>query len=149
MTLKEAFVYVGNTFVNAIYKANGAVTLSNASCNLSCNVLATLWRDKLHETFHSVTYPATAKIVARQVAPKVELNSTFGNGSCNLSYNDFSRFRVCYIVKCFLQLVPPQCRQNRHCEASCTKDFIVCSSARTTGHLNKVPFLLELGKQQS
>ena len=40
MTLKEAFVYVGNTFVNAIYKANGAVTLSNASCNLSCNV----WR---------------------------------------------------------------------------------------------------------
>ena len=30
---------------------------------------------KLHETFHSVTYPATAKIVARQVARKVEPNS--------------------------------------------------------------------------
>ena len=47
-------------------------------------VLATLWRNKLHETFHSVTYPATAKIVARQVARKVEPNSTSGNGSCNL-----------------------------------------------------------------
>ena len=81
-------------------------------CNLSRNVLATLWRDKLHETFHSITYPATAKIVARQVARKVELNSTFGNGSCNLSRNDFGRCRVCYTVKCFVQLVPPQCRQN-------------------------------------
>ena len=48
------------------------------------------------EAFHSVTYPATAKIVARQVARKVELNSTFGNGSCNLSHNDFGRRRVCY-----------------------------------------------------
>ena len=58
-------------------------------------------------SFHGVTYPATAKIVARQVARKVELNSTFGNGSCNLSRNDFGRCRVC-----FVQLVPPQCRQN-------------------------------------
>ena len=40
----------------------------NLSLNLSRSVLATLWRDKLHETFHSATYPATAKIVARQVA---------------------------------------------------------------------------------
>ena len=149
MTLKEAFVYVGNTFVNAIYKANGAVTLCDVSCNLSRNVLATLWRDKLHKTFHSVTYPETAKIVARQVSRKVKLYSTFGNGSCKLSHNEFSRCRVCYIVKCFVQLVPPQCCQNRHCEASCTKHFTVCSSARTTRHLNKVPFYLELGKQQS
>ena len=59
-----------------------------ATSTLSRNVLATLRRDKLYETFHSVTYPATAKIVARQVARKVELNSTFGNGSCNLSRND-------------------------------------------------------------
>ena len=52
------------------------------------------------------TYPATAKIVARQIARKVELNSTFGNGSCNLSRNDFGRCRVClYTVKCFVQLV--------------------------------------------
>ena len=71
-----------------------------------------LWRDNLLETFHSVAYPATAKIVAKQVARKVELNSTFGNGSCNLSRNDFGRCRVCYTVKCFVQLVPPQCRQN-------------------------------------
>ena len=41
------------------------------ACNLSRNVLATLWRYKLHETFHSVTYPATAKIVAKQVARAV------------------------------------------------------------------------------
>ena len=82
-------------------------------CNLSCIVLATLWLDKLHETFHGVTYPATAKIVPRQVARKVEVNSTFGNGSCNLSRNNFGRCsRVCYTVKCFVQLVLPQCRQN-------------------------------------
>ena len=92
--------------------SKGAVTLRNVSCNLSRNVLATLWRDKLHETFHSMTYLATAKIVARQVARKVELNSTFGNGSCNMSRKDFGRCRVCYTVKCFLHLVPPQCRQN-------------------------------------
>ena len=48
----------------------------------------------------------------RQVARKVELNSTFGNGCCNLSRNDFGRFRVCYTVKYFMQLVSPQCRQN-------------------------------------
>ena len=64
----------------------------------------------MHETFHSVIYPekSSAKIVARQVARKVELNSTCGNGFCN----DFGRCRVCYTVKCFVQLVPPQCRQN-------------------------------------
>ena len=48
-------------------------------------------------------------IVAGQVARKVELNSTFGNGSCklpcNLSRNNFGRCRVCYTVKCFVQLV--------------------------------------------
>ena len=33
--------------------------------------LAMLWRDKSSETFHSVTYPATAKDVARQVARAV------------------------------------------------------------------------------
>ena len=76
-----------------------AVTLSNVSCNLSRLVFATLWRDKLHETFHSVTYHATAKIVARQVARKVELNFTFGNGSFNLSRVDFGRCRVCCTVK--------------------------------------------------
>ena len=32
--------------------------------------------------------------------------------SCNLSRNDFGRCRVWYTVKCFVQLVPPQCRQN-------------------------------------
>ena len=56
--------------------------------------------------------PTQAKIVAKQVARKVEPNSTFGNGSCNLSRNDFGRCRVCYTVKCFVQLVPPQCRLN-------------------------------------
>ena len=37
---------------------------------------------------------------------------TFGNGSCSLSRNDCGRCRVCHTVKCFVQLVPPQCRQN-------------------------------------
>ena len=78
----------------------GAVTLWNVSCNLSRNVLAILWRDKLHETFHSVTYPATAKIVARQVARKVELNCTFGNGSqCNSALRVLgSSFNVCRCI---------------------------------------------------
>ena len=78
------------------------------------NVLATLWRDKLHETFHSVTYPATAKIVARQVARAVaesRINLKF-YFSCNLSCNDFGPCRVYYTVKCSEQLVPPQCREN-------------------------------------
>ena len=70
----------------------------------------TLWRDKLHEKFYNVTYPATVKFVARQVARKVEPNSTFGNGSCNLSRNDFGRCRVFNMNA--MQLVPPPCRQN-------------------------------------
>ena len=39
----------------------------------------TFWRDKLHETFHSVAlYPATVKIVGRQVArAAAEKSSTF------------------------------------------------------------------------
>ena len=60
--------------------------------NLSRNVLATLWCDKLQEKFHSATYLAKAKIVARQVARAVaESRSkgavTLGNFSCNLSRN--------------------------------------------------------------
>ena len=86
----------------------------HVSCNLSRNVLATLWRDKLNETFHSVTYPATAKIVVRQVARAIAESSAKVKFyfSCNLSRNDFGRCRVCYTVKCFVQLGPPQCRQN-------------------------------------
>ena len=57
--------------------------------------LAMFWRHcsgtNCTKQFHSVTYLATAKIVARQVARKVGLNSTFGNGSCYLSCNDFAR----------------------------------------------------------
>ena len=77
-------------------------------------LFATLWRDKLHETFHSVTYPATAKIVARQVARAVaesRINLKF-YFSCNLSCNDFGPCRVYYTVTCSEQLVPPQCREN-------------------------------------
>ena len=86
------------------------VTLGNDSCNLSRNVLATLWRDKLHETFHSVKYPAKAKIVARKVARAVAESRIKFYFSCNLSCSDFGRCRACYTVKCFVQLVPPQCR---------------------------------------
>ena len=49
------------------------------------NVLATLWWDKLHEMFHSVTYPATAKIDARQVATAVAESRIKFYFSCNLS----------------------------------------------------------------
>ena len=52
--------------------------------------------------FHSVTFPATAKIVARQVGRKVGLNSIFGNGSSNLSRNNFGLCKICYTVKFFL-----------------------------------------------
>ena len=41
---------------------------------------------------------------------KVEVNSTFGNLSRNNS--SFGRCRICYTVKCFVQLVLAQCRQN-------------------------------------
>ena len=51
-------------------------------CNLSRNVLAILWRDKLHETFYSVTYPATAKIVVRQVARAVFESRTTFRATC-------------------------------------------------------------------
>jgi len=46
----------------------------------------------------SITYPA-AKVVSRQVARKVRLNSTYGNVSCNLSSSNFARCKVCYAVK--------------------------------------------------
>ena len=92
---------------------------------LSRNVLATLWRDKLRETFHIVKYPATTKIVARQVARKVELNSTFGNGSCNLSRSDFGRCRVCYTEMSRFRATWPAIMLPKHCETSCTKHFTV------------------------
>ena len=87
---------------------------------MSRNVLATLWWDKLHETFHSVTYRATTKIVARQVARKVELNSTFYLRQLLLQLVSQRFWPLqgmlhkwhCYDVKCFVQLVPPHYRQN-------------------------------------
>ena len=75
-------------------------------------VLATLWRDKLHEAFHNLTYPATAKIVLRQVARAVAESRMKFYFSCNLPRNDFGRRRICYTVKCFVHLIPPQCREN-------------------------------------
>ena len=47
-------------------------------------------------------FKLTAKVVASQFALKVELNSVFGNGSCNLSRNDFGRCRVKHGVSCNL-----------------------------------------------
>ena len=105
----------------------GGITHWNVLCNLFGNVLEALWQDKLHETFHSVRYPAMAKIVTRQVARKLELNSIFRNSSCNLSRKDFGRCRVCYTVKCFMQLVPPQCGQNIARQVA--QNISQCSSA--------------------
>ena len=69
-------------------------------------------RDKLHETFRIVAYSAKAKIVSRQDARAVAESTIKFYFSYNLSRNDFGHCRVCYIVKCFVQLVPPQYRQN-------------------------------------
>ena len=97
------------------------------TCKLSRNVLATLWRDKLQETFHSVIYPAMAKVIARQVARAVAESRIRSYFSCNLSRNDFGRCRVCHTVKCFVQLVPPQCRQNIARQVA--RNISQCSSA--------------------
>ena len=89
----------------------GAVTLWNVSCNVSRNVLAsTLWREKLHETFRSVKYPATwrPKLLRdklQEPLPKVELSSTF-----RTTFLATILAIAGYItMKFFMQLVPPQC----------------------------------------
>ena len=104
-------------------QTKSAFTLWNVSCNLSRNVLATLWQDKLHGTFHSVAYRATAKIAARQVARAVvesRINLYF---SCNLSRNDFGRCRVWH-SEMFRAICPPK-MSPKHRETSCTKHFTV------------------------
>ena len=106
------------------FRVKGAVTLWNVSCNLSRNILATLRRDKLHETFHSVTYLATAKMFARQVARAVAESRIKSYFSCNLSRNDFGRCRECYTVKLF-RVTCPAAMSPKHCETSCTKHFTV------------------------
>ena len=80
-------------------------------CNLPRNVVVTFWRDKLHETFHSVAlYPATAKIVGRQVArAAAEKSSTF-RATCLATILAVAGYRT--LQNCFVQFVPPQCRQN-------------------------------------
>ena len=91
--------------------------------------LRNFWWDKLHETFHSVTYPATTKIVARQVARAVAESRIKFYFSCNLSRNDFGRCRLCYTVKCFVQLAPAQCCQNIARQVA--RNVSQCNSALT------------------
>ena len=79
---------------------------NKSSIEFIFRALLSLWMEPLKKK--NSPKMAKAKIVERQVARKVELHSTFGNGSCN----DFGRCRACYTVKCFGQVVPPQCRQN-------------------------------------
>ena len=65
-----------------------------------------------HKTFHSVTYPATAKIVMTKVAravAKVELSSTFRSTCLAMILAVAGYVRL---WNCFVQFVPPQCRQN-------------------------------------
>ena len=80
--------------------------------------LAMFWRHcggtSCTKQFQSVTFPATAKIVARQVARKVGLNSTFGHGSYNLSRNNFGLCKVCYTEIFFMQLVARTLREKLH-----------------------------------
>ena len=106
-------------------------TVKKAPLNATKQLVASMRKKQwlAFSSLHSVTFPATAKIVARQVARKVEPNSTFSNGSCNLSRNDFGRCRVCYTVKCFVQLVPPQCRENIARQVA--RNISQCNSAST------------------
>ena len=76
----------------------------------------------MHETFHSVTYPETAKIVARQVARAVTESRIRFYFPCNLSRKDFGRCRVCYTG--IFRATCPATVSPKHCETSCTKHFI-------------------------
>lgn len=106
-----------------LYDPKGAVTLRNVSCNLPSNVLATLWRGRLHETSHSVaSYPAMAKIVAKQVPRALAKKRIKLYCSSKLSRNDFGCCRVPYTVKLF-RATPTM--SPKHCETSCKKHFTV------------------------
>ena len=76
------------------------------------------WRHRRETSWmrqvHSVTYPATAKIVAWKVAEAVAESRIIYKFyfSCHLSRNDFGRFRVCYTTQCLVQLASQRCRQN-------------------------------------
>ena len=63
-------------------------------------------------TGYGPAYPGTAKIVARQVARAVAEKRIEFYFSSNLCCNDFGHCRVCYTLKCFVQLILPQCRQD-------------------------------------
>ena len=74
-------------------------------------LVSILWRDKLHETFHSITYPATAKIVARHVARAVA---------------------EMFCATCPATMSP------KHCETSCTKHFMVYQRLKDAFHLTEL-----------
>ena len=74
-------------------------------------VFATLWRDKLHDKFHSVTYLTKAKSRCRC-------------RSSNLSCNDFGRCMECYTVKLF-RVTCPAAMSPKLCKTICTKHFSV------------------------
>jgi len=88
--------------------------------------LAMFWRHcggtSYTKQFHSVTFPATAKSVARQVARKVGLYSTFGNGSCNFVSQQFWPLQGLLHCEIFLATCPATASP-RHCETSCTEHF--------------------------
>ena len=90
----ELLIWGSDRSNSGLNTTQGPVSQWNLSCNLCRSVLGTLWRDKLQETISQCNIPC------RQVARKVELNSTFGNGTCNLSRNNFGLCRVCNTVKC-------------------------------------------------
>ena len=73
--------------------------------------LAMFWRHcggtGCKKQFHSVTYPATAKIVARQNARKVELNSNIATALATCLATIFGRCRACYTVKYFVGATCP------------------------------------------
>ena len=142
---------VCSVFNDTVFCLPVSVTPKKVKALLHCEMfratcLAMFWR----HCGGYVTYPATAKIVARQVARAIAESRIRFYFSCNLSRNDFGRCRVCYTVKgresnslfflikatvlwrlkallhCqMFRATCPATMSPKHCETSCTKHFTV------------------------
>ena len=79
----------------------------NFSSKFDVTCLAMFWRQRClascrRHSLRGVTYPATAKIIARQVARKVGLDSTLGSATCLASILDVARYLTPRNFSCHL-----------------------------------------------
>ena len=103
------------------FKALLQCKLQNVSRKLCRIVLATTLRNKLHESLRSVTYPTTAKNVAKHVVKavgKVESNSPL-RATCLAIFKVVARYVTLRNVSC--NLVSQRCRQNIARQVQSTK----------------------------